>query len=82
LDEYGGAVTDLIGRDKLTFDQKLLSDTRNIMQNFFTRIKAEENHIKLAFIAGANKFSTAGVFTASTISEIFPFLRNPAFSWA
>jgi hypothetical protein len=62
LDEYDAPVIDLISRDKLTFDKKLLSDTRNIMQKFYTQIKVEEQHIKFAFITGVTKFSRMGVF--------------------
>ncbi|MDR1313294.1 MAG: AAA family ATPase, partial [Deltaproteobacteria bacterium] len=39
LDEYDAPVINLVGRDKFTYDQKLLSDTRNIMQKFYTQIK-------------------------------------------
>jgi hypothetical protein len=63
LDEYDAPVIDLIGRDKLTYDKKLLSDTRNIMQKFYSQIKIEEEHIKLAFITGVTKFSRMGVFS-------------------
>ncbi|MDR1313026.1 MAG: AAA family ATPase, partial [Deltaproteobacteria bacterium] len=39
IDEYDAPVINLVGRDKFTYDQKLLSDTRNIMQKFYTQIK-------------------------------------------
>ncbi|MDR1313606.1 MAG: ATP-binding protein [Deltaproteobacteria bacterium] len=63
LDEYDAPVTDLIGRDKYTYDPKLLSETRNIIQKFYTQIKVEGKLIKLAFITGVTKFSRMGVFS-------------------
>ncbi|MDR1313166.1 MAG: ATP-binding protein [Deltaproteobacteria bacterium] len=63
LDEYDAPVIDIIGRDKFTSDQKLLSDTRNVMQKFYTRIKVEEEHIKFSFITGVTKFSRMGEFS-------------------
>ncbi|MDR1315038.1 MAG: AAA family ATPase [Deltaproteobacteria bacterium] len=63
LDEYDAPVIDLISRDKFPFDKKLLSNTRNLMQKFYTQIKVEEKHIKFAFITGVTKFSCVGVFS-------------------
>ncbi|MDR1312978.1 MAG: AAA family ATPase, partial [Deltaproteobacteria bacterium] len=63
LDEYDAPVIDLIGRDKYSYDPKLLSDTRNIIQKFYTQIKVEGKHLKLAFITGVTKFSRMGVFS-------------------
>ncbi|MDR1312728.1 MAG: ATP-binding protein [Deltaproteobacteria bacterium] len=63
LDEYDAPVINLVGRDKLAFDKNLLADTRIVMQDFYTRIKAEEQHIKFAFITGVTKFSRMGVFS-------------------
>jgi hypothetical protein len=63
LDEYDAPVINLAVRDKLTYDRKLLSETRSVMQDFYTQIKVEEEHIKFAFITGVTKFSRTGVFS-------------------
>ncbi|MDR1314662.1 MAG: ATP-binding protein [Deltaproteobacteria bacterium] len=78
LDEYDAPVIDIIGRDKFTSDQKLLSDTRNVMQEFYTRIKVEEEHIKFAFITGVTKFSRIGVF--SKLNNLLDISLFPDFS--
>ncbi|MDR1313127.1 MAG: AAA family ATPase [Deltaproteobacteria bacterium] len=78
LDEYDAPVIDLVGRDKLTYDKKLLSETRNIMQKFYTQIKIEEKHIKLAFITGVTKFSRMGIF--SRLNNLLDISIFPEFS--
>ncbi|MDR1312256.1 MAG: AAA family ATPase, partial [Deltaproteobacteria bacterium] len=78
LDEYDAPVIDLVGRDKFTHDQKLLSDTRNIMQQFYTQIKVEEKHLKFAFITGVTKFSRMGVF--SKLNNLLDISLFPDFS--
>ncbi|MDR1313611.1 MAG: ATP-binding protein, partial [Deltaproteobacteria bacterium] len=78
FDEYDAPVIELVGRDKLTYDKKLLSDTRNIMQKFYTQIKIEEEHIKLAFITGVTKFSRMGVF--SKLNNLLDISLFPDFS--
>ncbi|MDR1313313.1 MAG: AAA family ATPase, partial [Deltaproteobacteria bacterium] len=78
LDEYDSPVIDLVGRDNLTYDKKLLSETRNIMQRFYTQIKIEEEHIKLAFITGVTKFSRMGVF--SKLNNLLDISLFPDFS--
>jgi hypothetical protein len=78
LDEYDAPVIELVGRDKLTYDNKLLSETRNIIQKFYTQIKIEEEHIKLAFITGVTKFSRMGVF--SKLNNLLDISLFPKFS--
>ncbi|MDR1312616.1 MAG: AAA family ATPase, partial [Deltaproteobacteria bacterium] len=78
LDEYDAPVIDLLCRDKFTYDKKLLSDTRNIMQQFYTQIKVEEKHLKLAFITGVTKFSRMGVF--SKLNNLLDISLFPKFS--
>ncbi|MDR1313304.1 MAG: AAA family ATPase, partial [Deltaproteobacteria bacterium] len=78
LDEYDAPVISLASRDKFSYDQKLLSDTRNIMQKFYTQIKAEEEHIKFAFITGVTKFSRMGVF--SRLNNLLDISLFPEFS--
>jgi hypothetical protein len=63
LDEYDAPVINIIGRDKRGYDKNLLVDTRIAMQDFYSQIKVEEKHIKLAFITGVTKFSRMGVFS-------------------
>ncbi|MDR1315012.1 MAG: AAA family ATPase, partial [Deltaproteobacteria bacterium] len=78
LDEYDAPVIELVGRDRLTYNKKLLSDTRNIIQKFYTQIKIEEEHIKLAFITGVTKFSRMGVF--SKLNNLLDISLFPQFS--
>jgi hypothetical protein len=63
LDEYDAPVINIIGRNKRARDKNLLVDTRIVMQDFYTQIKVEEEHIKFAFITGVTKFSKTGVFS-------------------
>ncbi|MDR1312940.1 MAG: ATP-binding protein [Deltaproteobacteria bacterium] len=63
LDEYDASVINIIGREKRVNDNYLLVDTRIAMQDFYTQIKVEEEHIKFAFITGVTKFYWMGVFS-------------------
>ncbi|MDR1081557.1 MAG: AAA family ATPase [Deltaproteobacteria bacterium] len=63
IDEYDAPVIRLIEKDKRLYDSKLLAVTRDVMQDFYTQIKAAAEHIELAFITGITKFSRMGVFS-------------------
>jgi hypothetical protein len=63
LDEYDAPVINIVGREKRAYDKNLVMDTRSVMQDFYTQIKVEEKHLKLAFITGVTKFSRTGVFS-------------------
>ncbi|MDR1312524.1 MAG: ATP-binding protein [Deltaproteobacteria bacterium] len=63
VDEYDAPVINIVGREKRAYDKNLVMDTRIVMQDFFTQIKIEEKHLKLAFITGVTKFSRMGVFS-------------------
>ncbi|MDR1314743.1 MAG: AAA family ATPase, partial [Deltaproteobacteria bacterium] len=78
LDEYDAPVINLIGRDKLAYDKNLVADTRIVMQDFYTQIKVEEEHIKLAFITGVTKFSRMGML--SKLNNLLDFSLFPEFS--
>ncbi|MDR1314018.1 MAG: AAA family ATPase, partial [Deltaproteobacteria bacterium] len=78
LDEYDAPVISIIGREKRPCDKNLLIDTRIVMQNFYTQIKVEEEHIKFAFITGVTKFSRMGVF--SRLNNLLDISLFPDFS--
>ncbi|MDR1313344.1 MAG: AAA family ATPase, partial [Deltaproteobacteria bacterium] len=78
LDEYDAPVINLVGRDKLAYDKNLLVNTRIVMQDFYTQIKVEEDHIKFAFITGVTKFSKMGVF--SRLNNLRDISLYPDFS--
>jgi hypothetical protein len=63
IDEYDTPVIDLIGKTAEFFDSKLISDRRNIMQDFYSVIKSAEDEIEMAFITGITKFNRMGVFS-------------------
>ncbi|MDR1312151.1 MAG: AAA family ATPase [Deltaproteobacteria bacterium] len=80
LDEYDAPVINIIGRDKRATDNNLLVDTRIVMQDFYTQIKVEEEHIKFAFITGVTKFSKIGVFSRlNNLLDISLFQEFSAF---
>ncbi|MDR1313213.1 MAG: AAA family ATPase, partial [Deltaproteobacteria bacterium] len=78
LDEYDAPVINIIGREKRSCDKNLLMDTRTVMQDFYTQIKVEEEHIKFAFITGVTKFSRMGVF--SRLNNLLDISLFPGFS--
>ncbi|MDR1313657.1 MAG: AAA family ATPase, partial [Deltaproteobacteria bacterium] len=78
LDEYDAPVINLVGRDKLAYNKKLLAETRIVMQDFYTQIKVEEEHVMFAFITGVTKFSRMGVF--SKLNNLLDISLFPDFS--
>ncbi|MDR1036161.1 MAG: AAA family ATPase [Deltaproteobacteria bacterium] len=78
IDEYDSPVIDVICRDKETFSNKLLSDTRIVIQNFYSKIKLAENEIYVAFITGVTKFARRGVF--SRLNNLVDISLSPIFA--
>ncbi|MDR1038531.1 MAG: ATP-binding protein [Deltaproteobacteria bacterium] len=63
IDEYDSPVIDVIGRNKEIPNKNFLSDTRFVMQNFYSKIKLAENDISVAFITAVTKFARMDVFS-------------------
>jgi hypothetical protein len=62
IDEYDAPVISLIQRE-LTYDPKLVEQTRNFMRSFYTKIKSNDQRLEFVFITGISKFSKMGVFS-------------------
>ncbi|MDR1086262.1 MAG: ATP-binding protein [Deltaproteobacteria bacterium] len=62
IDEYDSPVISLIQRE-LTYDPKLVEQTRNFMRSFYSKIKSSDEYLDFVFITGISKFSRMGVFS-------------------
>ena len=72
IDEYDAPLL-----DKLHLPE-ILDDFRNVMQEFFVQLKANEPMIKFCFITGITKFSQLSIF--STINNLVNISMQPEFS--
>ena len=72
IDEYDAPLL-----DKLHLPE-ILDDFRNVMQEFFVQLKANEPMIKFCFITGITKFSQLSIF--STINNLVNITMQPEFS--
>ena len=68
-DKYGAAVVVLVDEyDKPILDNmhdlEKAEAAREILRNFYVRIKAADRHVRFVFITGISKFSKMGVFSA------------------
>ncbi|MDR1082124.1 MAG: AAA family ATPase, partial [Deltaproteobacteria bacterium] len=77
IDEYDAPLINLIEKDKRLYDSKMLDVTRDVMQDFYTQIKASVEDIELAFITGITKFSRTGVF--SKLNGLIDITLSPKF---
>lgn len=57
IDEYDYALVNAIN------DLKLAQANRNVLRDFFNIVKAEDRHIRHAFITGVSKFSKTSIFS-------------------
>ena len=44
-------------------DEKLQEQIRDIMRNFFSPLKSEENNLQFVFMTGISKFSQLSIFS-------------------
>lgn len=72
IDEYDAPLLDVL------HDDMILDDMRNVMQEFYQPLKANESVIKFCFITGITKFSQLSIF--STINNIKNVSLLPRFS--
>jgi dsRNA-specific ribonuclease len=57
IDEYDAPLLDLLHEDEQ------LKDLREVMQEFYQRLKKQEPKIKFCFITGITKFSQSSIFS-------------------
>lgn len=72
IDEYDAPLLDRL------HDKELLDALRDVMQEFYVQLKANESMIKFCFITGITKFSQLSIF--STINNLANVSMDPAFS--
>lgn len=72
IDEYDAPLLDVLHEDIV------LKDVREIMQEFYQRLKKQEPKIKFCFITGITKFSQLSIF--STINNLKNVTLLPRFS--
>lgn len=72
IDEYDAPLLDVL------HDEGQLHDTREVMQEFYQRLKMLEPMLKFCFITGITKFSQLSIF--STINNIMNVTMLPEFS--
>ena len=72
IDEYDAPLLDVLHEDER------LRDMREIMQEFYQRLKKQEPKIKFCFITGITKFSQLSIF--STINNLLNVTMDPKFS--
>ena len=58
LDEYDKPYTDFVN------DPDMAESVRNVLRNYYVRIKAKDKFIRFTFITGISKFAKFGVFSA------------------
>lgn len=72
IDEYDAPLLDVLHEDER------LKEMREVMQEFYQRLKKQESKIKFCFITGITKFSQLSIF--STINNLKNVSMNPKFS--
>ena len=72
IDEYDAPLLDVI------HDEVLLSDVRQVMQEFYQPLKANERYIKFCFLTGITRLSQLNIF--STLNNLTNVTLLPQFS--
>jgi hypothetical protein len=72
IDEYDAPLLDVLHEDEV------LREMREVMQEFYQRLKMQEPYIKFCFITGITKFSQLSIF--STINNLKNVSLSPRFS--
>ena len=72
IDEYDAPLLDVL------HDDELLKQMREVMQEFYQRLKMLEPKIKFCFITGITKYSQLSIF--STINNLMNVTMDPRFS--
>jgi hypothetical protein len=80
IDEYDAPVISLVQRDRLTYDDHLIAQTRDMMSRFYTQIKYSHKKLEFVFITGVTKFSSMGLFSQlNTLRDISLMPQYAAF---
>ena len=72
IDEYDAPLLDVL------HDNQRLTDIREVMQEFYQRLKMLEPKLKFCFITGITKFSQLSIF--STINNLMNVTMDPKFA--
>ena len=72
IDEYDAPLLDVLD------EEERLKEIREVMQEFYQRLKMMEPYIKFCFITGITKFSQLSIF--STINNLMNVTMDPKFS--
>ena len=72
IDEYDAPLLDVL------HEEEQLKQMREVMQEFYQRLKKQEPKIKFCFITGITKFSQLSIF--STINNLMNVTMDPRFS--
>lgn len=72
IDEYDAPLLDVLHKDDI------LEDMRQVMQEFYVPLKANEQYVKFCFITGITKFSQLSIF--STLNNMLNVTMDPAFA--
>ena len=72
IDEYDAPMLDVLHEDNL------LAEMREVMQEFYQRLKMQEPYIKFCFITGITKFSQLSIF--STLNNMLNVTLLPKFA--
>ena len=72
FDEYDAPLLDVL------HDEERLKEMREVMQEFYQRLKMLDPYIKFCFITGITKFSQLSIF--STINNLMNITLDPAFA--
>jgi len=72
IDEYDAPLLDVLHEDTI------LKEVREVMQEFYQRLKKQEPKIKFCFITGITKFSQLSIF--STINNLTNVTMDPVFN--
>ncbi|MDR1082026.1 MAG: ATP-binding protein [Deltaproteobacteria bacterium] len=78
IDEYDAPMIKLVQRDKLSYDDVLLSQTRIVMERFYSQIKSSDENLEFVFITGVTKFAKMGVF--SQLNTLIDISLMPEFA--
>ena len=72
IDEYDAPLLDVL------HEEETLKEMREVMQEFYQRLKMQEAYLKFCFITGITKFSQLSIF--STLNNMLNVTMNRAFS--
>jgi len=72
VDEYDKPYTDFVN------DHEMAEKVRDVLRNFYVRIKSKDEYIRFTFLTGISKFAKFGVF--STLNTPFDISMSPKYA--